>query len=91
MTRAELAAKVADILKISNVKADVIVSTVLDGLKRGLMDDGNVILRGFGRFQVHQKQERAGRNPKTGEPATIAARKVVKFKAGRDLKGLVNN
>lgn len=91
MTRAELAIKVADILKISNVKADVIVSTVLDGLRQGLADDGDVILRGFGRFQVQHKRERAGRNPKTGEPAIISARKVVKFKAGRDLKVLVNN
>ena len=52
--------------------------------------DGKVTIRGFGRFITRDKAQRDGRNPKTGEPAIITARRVVKFKAYDPFKQQVN-
>ncbi|GIS75848.1 MAG: hypothetical protein CM1200mP12_15670 [Gammaproteobacteria bacterium] len=48
-------------------------------------------LSGFGNFKILNKRERPGRNPKTGEPAIISARKVVTFKAGQKLRKKMSN
>ena len=83
--------EVAEILDIPVRKATTIVERVLHEVKQGLIKDGKVILRGFGSFQVIDKKERLGRNPKTGEDAVISARRVPSFKASKLLKVKVNN
>lgn len=83
--------EVAEILDIPVRKATTIVESVLHEVKQGLIKDGKVILRGFGSFQVIDKKERLGRNPKTGEDAVISARRVPSFKASKLLKVKVNN
>ena len=62
------------------------IDTVTDELKNG----GKVQLVGFGTFEVGERAERQGRNPKTGEAITIPASKSPKFKAGKALKDIVN-
>ena len=64
---------------------DAFVSTTTAALKKG----DRVALVGFGSFAVSKRNARTGRNPQTGKPITIAAKKVVKFKAGADLSGAV--
>ena len=64
---------------------DAFVSTTTKALKKG----DRVALVGFGSFSVSKRNARTGRNPQTGKPITIAAKKVVKFKAGADLSGAV--
>ena len=64
---------------------DAFVDTTTAALKKG----DRVALVGFGSFSVSKRNARTGRNPQTGKPITIAAKKVVKFKAGADLSGAV--
>ena len=90
MTREQLTNTLAKKIGITQPKADDIVITVLDTIKQGLVDDGRVVVRGFGCFTASNKSERMGRNPKTGEPAVITARKVVKFKASKLFKAKLN-
>ena len=89
MTRYKLAQTIAAKMDISVVDADKMVSAVFAGLRHGIVKDGDVILRGFGRFVVRDKKERMGRNPKTGKPAIISARKSVTFKASKLLKNQI--
>ena len=81
-----IAAK-ADISKAAAGKAlDAVIESVSDALKQG--DD--VVLVGFGTFQVKERAARTGRNPQTGAEIKIKAAKVPGFKAGKGLKDAVN-
>ena len=68
----------------------VIVDTVLETIVNTVASGEKVSLAGFGTFEVTERAERNGRNPKTGEAITIPASKSPKFKAGRSLKDIVN-
>ena len=77
----------ANMTKVDTEKAlKAFIDTVTDELKNG----GKVQLVGFGTFEVGERAERQGRNPKTGEAITIPASKSPKFKAGKALKDIVN-
>ncbi|MDD0209358.1 HU family DNA-binding protein [Shigella flexneri] len=79
----EAIAQEADISKAAAQKAlDATTNAVTNALKQG----DTVTLVGFGTFYVGERAERQGRNPKTGEPLTIAAAKTLKFRAGKALK-----
>jgi len=72
----------AGLTKADSKKAlDAFVESVGEALK----NEDRVSLVGFGSFGVSERSERTGRNPKTGAPITIPAKKVVKFKAGAEL------
>ena len=79
--------KKANMSKVDTEKAlKAFIDTVTEELKNG----GKVQLVGFGTFEVTERAERNGRNPKTGEAITIPASKSPKFKAGKALKDIVN-
>ena len=79
----EAIAQEADISKATAAKAlDGMMNAVTGALKKG----DTVTLVGFGTFYVGERAARQGRNPKTGEPLTIAAAKTPKFRAGKALK-----
>ncbi len=85
MNKTELIAAVAekkDAEKALKAFTDVVTDELVKGEK--------VQLVGFGTFEVSERAEREGRNPKSGEPMTIAASKSPKFKAGKALKDMVN-
>ena len=90
MTKADLVdvmAKEADITKAAAVLAlDAYVDAVTKELKKG----GKIGLVGFGTFSVSKRKAREGRNPQTGVAIKIPAKKVVKFKAGKELADKVN-
>lgn len=67
-------------------KVEVILETIQETLKAG--EEINFI--GWGKFEVAERAERTGRNPKTGEEITIAPRKTIKFKAGKTLTDSLN-
>ena len=90
MPRSLISNKVSTRLNIPHKEADVMVSAVLDSMKQGLIKDNSVIIRKFGTFNVLHKKERTGRNPKTGAPAIIKARKVTTFKSSKLLKNKIN-
>jgi DNA-binding protein HU-beta len=90
MNKAELIdamASEAGLTKADAKKAlDALVSAATSALKKG----DRISLVGFGSFSVSKRNARTGRNPQTGKEIKIAAKKVVKFKAGSDLAGSVN-
>ena len=90
MVRAELVKKISETLDETDVYSDRILGVVLDQFTEGLKSDGVVSIRGFGKFSVQTKKERMGRNPKTGDPALIPARKRVGFKSSKQLKEVLN-
>ncbi len=85
MNKAELIDQIAGQAKLSKADAkralDAFVGATTGALKKG----DRVALVGFGSFSVSKRNARTGRNPQTGAPITIKAKKVVKFKAGSDL------
>lgn len=85
MNKAQLIDAIAAEAKITKADAkkalDAFVKTTQVALKKG----DRVALVGFGSFSVAKRNARTGRNPQTGKPITIKAKKVVKFKAGSDL------
>ena len=89
MNKAQLIDAIASEANLTKADAkralDAFVSTTTAALKKG----DRVALVGFGSFAVSKRNARTGRNPQTGKPITIAAKKVVKFKAGADLSGAV--
>ena len=68
----------------------VVVDEVFDTIKNTLASGEKVAIAGFGSFDVVERAERQGRNPKTGETITIGASKSPKFKASKALKDIVN-
>lgn len=90
MNRTELVAAVAEKAEISKKDAEKAVKAFTDAVSEELVKGGKIQLVGFGTFEVSERQEREGRNPKTGESMTIAASKTPKFKAGKALKDMVN-
>ena len=90
LTKAEL----ADILveKVSSVtknEAKEIVELFFEEIRTTLERGEEIKISGFGNFQLRDKPQRPGRNPKTGEPLTIAAGKSPKFRAGKALTDAV--
>jgi len=67
-------------------EARKLYETAINVIRDNLAKGENVELRGFGNFQVREKNERMGRNPKTGQEAVIEKRRVVTFKASKELK-----
>lgn len=82
----EIVAKKANLTnKASRDAVQAVINSVRDALKRG----EKVVITGFGTFSVRQRVQRVGRNPKTGEKITIAARKAPGFTPGKTLKKVV--
>ncbi len=90
MNKTELIAAVAERAEISKKDAEKALKAFTDVVTDELVKGEKVQLVGFGTFEVTERAEREGRNPKNGEPMTIAASKNPKFKAGKALKDMVN-
>ena len=90
MRKADLIDEVAQTTDRTKKEVEQLVEAALEGIASALERGENVDLRGFGSFQVSGKKERQGRNPKTGEALTIAARNVAVFKPGKELAQRVN-
>lgn len=90
MTKSELIEAVA--LKCQTPRRDIerVITAAIDIIKAELAQGGKVQLIGFGTFSVHDRAERQGRNPRTGEVITLPASKLPVFKAGKTLKEAVN-
>ncbi len=86
MNKNDLVAVVAGKAGMSKADSARAVEAVFDGITDALRGGGEVRLVGFGTFLVTNRKESQGRNPRTGEPITIPAARVPKFKAGKGLK-----
>ena len=67
-----------------------IIEAVFELLKQSLEDGDDVLISGFGKFSVHEKNQRRGRNPQSGEPMMLPPRKVVTFKCSGKLRDKIN-
>ena len=68
-----------------------IVETLFEIIKKTLEDGEDVLISGFGKFSVKEKNQRRGRNPQTGEPIMLSPRKVVTFKCSGVLRHKINS
>ena len=85
MNKAELIAKLADDAGITKTQANATVDSFVDAVTKSLKKGDKVTLVGFGTFSVSKRAARNGRNPQTGAVIKIKAKKVAKFKAGKEL------
>lgn len=85
MNKADLIAKLAPKLNISQDEARVVLNSVLDVITDALVEEKILKLVDFGTFSVKQRAERMGHNPKTGEKLKIEAKEIVTFKQGKAL------
>jgi DNA-binding protein HU-beta len=90
MTKTNLIDHVAEATKGTKKETEQVIDAVLISITEALVKGEKVDLRGFGSFQVSGKKERQGRNPRTGEAMTIAARNVAVFKPSKELSGRLN-
>lgn len=88
MIKADIVNQVAERSAVSRVKSAVAVDTIMEAMKDALVGGRRIELRGFGVFQVRDRKKGVGRNPKTGIEVAITPGKTVRFKPGKDLKGL---
>jgi len=85
MNKAELVAHIAEEAGITKTQANTALDSFVDAVNKTLKKGDKVTLVGFGTFTVSKRQARNGRNPQTGEVIKIKARKVARFKAGKEL------
>ncbi len=90
LTKAHLVDAIAEANGFSRKKASETVETVLEIIKGTLASGDDVLISGFGKFCVKEKQERKGRNPSTGDDMMLAPRKVVTFRCSGKLRDRVN-
>ncbi|MFV9997162.1 MAG: integration host factor subunit alpha [Arsenophonus endosymbiont of Dermacentor nuttalli] len=89
LTKAEMSESLFEKLGISKRDAKDLVELFFEEVRRSLENGEQVKLSGFGNFDLRDKSQRPGRNPKTGEDIPITARRVVTFRPGQKLKGRV--
>lgn len=85
MNKADLIARVADDAGITKTQANAALDSFTEAVTKTLKAGGKVTLVGFGTFSVSKRSARNGRNPQTGEVIKIKAKKVARFKAGKEL------
>ena len=89
MNKAELIAKIAEDAGITKTQANLTVDAFVDAVTKTLKKCDKVTLVGFGTFSVSKRAARNGRNPQTGAVIKIKAKKVAKFKAGKELSSKI--
>ncbi len=85
MNKAELVSAMASTAKLSKADSTKALDAIVKAISKSLKKGERVMLVGFGTFSVAKRAARMGRNPQTGKPIKIAAKKVAKFKAGAAL------
>ena len=90
MNKGELLDAVAEQSALSKADVSRAMDAAIDVIAKALKQNDKVSVVGFGGFQVRERPERMGRNPKTGEPMPIAASRSPTFKAGKAFKDAIN-
>ena len=89
LTKSEMADKLFEELGLNKREAKELVEQFFEEIRVSLENNEQVKLSGFGNFDLRDKRQRPGRNPKTGEEIPISARRVVTFRPGQKLKARV--
>ncbi len=91
VTKSELIDVIAARAGLTKARAEMVVNCVFDTMTDALRGSEGIEVRGFGSFTVRPYKPYAGRNPRTGQPVTVPAKRLPFFKVGKELKELVNN
>ncbi len=89
LTKADLADRLFEEVGLNKREAKEFVDAYFEVIRESLEQGENVKLSGFGNFQLREKNQRPGRNPKTGKEIPISARRVVTFRPGQKLRARV--
>lgn len=89
LTKADIADRLFEEVGLNKREAKEFVDAYFETIRSALEEGDNVKLSGFGNFQLRDKKQRPGRNPKTGEEIPISARRVVTFRPGQKLRSRV--
>ena len=90
LTKAKLGEHLFDVLGLNKREAKELVEVFFEEIRQSLENGEVVKLSGFGNFNLRDKRERPGRNPKTGELIYVPEKNRVRFKASKKLKELIN-
>jgi DNA-binding protein HU-beta len=90
MNKEQLIDKLAGDAKITKVAARAVLASFIEAVKKTVKKGDRLGLVGFGTFSSGKRKARTGRNPQTGATIKIAAKKTIKFKAGKDFSDFVN-
>ncbi|MYA97621.1 MAG: integration host factor subunit beta [Nitrospinae bacterium] len=90
MTKAELVEQIAEKINLTKKDTERVVNIVFGSIMSALSQGDKVELRGFGSFRVRSRNSRDGRNPRTGEAVAIPPKNVPFFKAGKELRQMVD-
>lgn len=91
MTKSELIDAIAVRAELTKATAEQVVNCIVDAMTDALREGEGIEIRGFGSFTVRPYKPYNGRNPRTGEPVPVAAKRLPFFKVGKELKQLVND
>ncbi|MEI6429565.1 MAG: HU family DNA-binding protein [Pseudanabaena sp. ELA607] len=86
MNKGELVDAIAEKVSVSKKNIEIVVTAAFEAIIDAVAEGDRVTLVGFGSFEPRERQEREGRNPRTGEKMTIPATKVPAFSAGKQFK-----
>src|SRR5450631_3732911 len=90
MTKAELIEEVSRVVEMTRKDSEMIVEAIFDSIVRAIRGGDKIEIRGLGSFRTRERKRRLGRNPKTGAPVEVPAKRVPYFKPSKELKDLVN-
>jgi integration host factor subunit beta len=91
MTKSELIDAMAARTELTKARAELVVNCVFDAMTEALQRGEGIEIRGFGSFTVRPYKPYSGRNPRTGAPVPVPAKRLPFFKVGKELKELVNS
>ena len=91
VTKQRLIESIQNQTEFSKKESAELVESVIEYITRSLENGEDVLISNFGKFQVKEKNARKGRNPSTGEPMMLPARKVVTFNVSGNLKDKINS
>ena len=86
MNKTNLVAKIAEKSELNKKQAEAALNAFIETVTEALKEDDKVQMMGFGTFEIKERAARIGRNPATGEPTEIAAKRIPTFKAGKGFK-----
>ncbi len=91
MTKAQIIERVSEqVTTLTKRQAEIVVNTMFNCIRDSLQRGDKTEIRGFGSFRLRSRRMKEGRNPKTGATVSVPAKKVPFFKAGKELKELLN-
>jgi integration host factor subunit beta len=90
VTKSDLIEQLSESLKLPKGKAELVVNVMFDSMVAALQRGERIEIRGFGSFEVRNYKPYEGRNPRTGEPVHVKAKRLPFFKVGKELRERVN-